>query len=177
MKGGEDGLEGGADGGDVAVAAHLGDETAVGAEGSVNAGEGGLLAGDAGDPVEGGVGEDGVELLVEGEGGGIVLLDVEVALTGGGEHGGGGVDTSDDGAGGGELLGEGAVAAAEVEDVFAGLRGEESDDTGGEGGDESAVGGVGFGVPGLAGGGDGLGFGGRHGFIVRCRARICQLDK
>jgi len=30
----------------------------------VDAGEGGLLAGEARDPVEGGVGEDGVELLV-----------------------------------------------------------------------------------------------------------------
>ena len=75
VEGCEGGLECGADGGDVAVAAHLGDETATGAKGSVDAGECGLLAGDAGDPVEGGVGEDGVELVLVGEGGGVVLLD------------------------------------------------------------------------------------------------------
>ena len=76
---------------------------------------------------------------------------VKVALAGGGEHGGGGVDAYDDGSGGGELFGEGSVAAAEVEDLFAGLGVEEGDDFGGEVGDEAAVGGVGFGVPGLAG--------------------------
>ncbi len=52
---------------------------AVGTKGAVDAGEDGLLACDAGDPVEGGVGEDGVELLVVGQDGGVVLLDVEVA--------------------------------------------------------------------------------------------------
>ena len=62
-----------------------------GAEGAVDSGEHGLLAGEAGDPVEGGVGEDGVELVMVGEGGGVVLLEVksrETALAGGGEHGG-----------------------------------------------------------------------------------------
>ncbi len=57
---------------------------------------------------------------------------------------------SDDGSGGGELFGEGSVAAAEVEDLFAWLRVQEFNDSGGEVGDEAAVGGVGFGVPGLA---------------------------
>ncbi len=84
----EGGLKRGADGGDIAVAAHFGDESAAGAEGAVDAGECDLLAGDAGDPVEGGVGEDGVELVFVGEGGGVVLLDSETALAGGGEHGG-----------------------------------------------------------------------------------------
>ena len=79
-------------------------------------------------------------------------------------------DAGEDSAGGGELFGEGAVAAAEIQDVFAGLGGEESDDVGGEGGDEAAVGGVGFGVPGLAGFGLGScvrGGRGRHEDIVR----------
>ena len=88
MEGREGGLECGADGGDVAVAAHLGDETAARAKGAVDAREHGLLAGDAGDPVKGGVREDGVELVVVGESGGVVLLDMEVAFAGGGEHGG-----------------------------------------------------------------------------------------
>ena len=35
---------------------------------------------------------------------------------------------SDDGSGGGELFGEGSVAAAEVEDFFAGFGVEEGDD-------------------------------------------------
>ena len=37
----------------------------------------------------------------------------------------------EDGSGGGELLGEGSVAAADVEDMFAGLGGEEIDYCGG----------------------------------------------
>ncbi len=48
------------------------------------------------------------------------------------------------------MFGQGAVAAADVEDVFAGYGREEIDDSGGESGDEAAVGGVGRGVPGLA---------------------------
>ncbi len=40
---------------------------------------------------------------------------------------GGAVDSGDDGSGGGEFFSEGSVAAAEVEDGFAGLRGEEID--------------------------------------------------
>jgi hypothetical protein len=141
--------------------------------------EGGLLAGEAGDPVEGGVGEDGVELLVVGEGGGVVLLDVEAVGMGGGEHGGGGVDAGEDGSGGSELPGESAVAASEVEDVFAGLWGEESDDVSGESGDEAAVGGVGFGVPGLRGPGvgGGWGYGGVHRIIVHLEKQIREEDK
>ncbi len=151
-EGGEGGLEGGADGGDVAEAAHLGDETGAGAEGAVDGGEGGGLAG-LGDPVEGGVGEGGVEGVGEGDFGGVALVDFEAAGSGGGEHGRGDIDAGEDGAGGGEARGEDAVAAADVEDALAGSRGEEFDYAAGEVGDETAVGGVGFGVPGLDGGG------------------------
>ena len=87
-----------------------------------------------------------------------------LALAGGVDHGGGGVDTGEDSAGGGDGLGEGTVAAADIEDVLAGLRGEESDDTGGEIGDEAAVDGVGCGVPGLAF--DGMGGSGCEGLSI-----------
>ena len=53
----------------------------------------GLIGG--GDPVEGGVREDGVELLIVGESRDAVEFDVEVALAGCGEHGGGVVDADD----------------------------------------------------------------------------------
>lgn len=152
--GGEDGLEGDSDGCDVGVTAHFGYEAAAGAEGLVNGGEGGGLA-CGGDPMECGVGEDGVELVFVGEGFDGVMVDVEAAGAGGGYHGGGGVDSGEDCAGGGELFGEGSVAAAYVEDVLAGLGIEQADDPGGEGGYEAAVGGVGGGVPGLSGGGRG----------------------
>jgi hypothetical protein len=166
------------------VAAHLGDETGAWSEGTVDAGEHGLLAGESGDPVEGGVREDGVELVMVGEGGGVVLLDLEAvcakvtacgketAFAGGGEHGGGSVDASDDGSDCGELFSEGAVAAAEVEDLFAGLGVQKGDNIGGEGGDEAAVGGVGFGVPGLAGLVTRV-----HRIIVPRVMEICEQDK
>ena len=112
VEGCKSGLECGADGGDITVAAHLGDEAAPGAEGPVDAGERGLLAGKAGDPVEGGVGEDGVELVIVGERGRVVLLDLKVALACGSEHSGGGVDADDDRSCGCELFGESAVTAA-----------------------------------------------------------------
>jgi hypothetical protein len=54
----------------------------------VDVGQHGLVSGQAGDPMERGVGEDGIELMMEGKGGGVVLLDVEIALAGGFEHGG-----------------------------------------------------------------------------------------
>ena len=158
--GGEGGLDGGADGGDVGVAAHLGYEAAVWFEGSVDGAEGGGLGG-LGDPVEGGVGEGGVELGSVGEAFGWVFVDGKAAGSGGGDHGGGGVDSGEDGSGGGEFFGEGSVAAAYVEDVLAGFGGEEIDYSGGEVGYEASVGGVVGGVPGLAGGF--CLFGGGHG--------------
>ena len=77
------------------------------------------------------------------------VADAEARGAGGLGHGGGEVAAGDDRSGGGELLSEGAIAAAEVEDVLAGLRVQEFGDGGSEGGDEAAVGGVGGGVPGL----------------------------
>jgi hypothetical protein len=69
------------------------------------------------------------------------------------------------------LFGEGSVTAAEIEDMFAGLGVEEGYDIGGERGDESAAGGVGFRVPGLAG------FGGVHGDIVCLSREMREEDK
>ena len=133
------------------MASELGDEAATWAESTVDSRKRGLLALKAGDPMEGGVGEDGVELMLVRESGGLSLFDVEVPLAGCGEHGGGGVDSEDNGTVFGELFGEGSIAAAKVEYVLAGLGIEEGYDFGGEVGDEAAVGGVGFGVPGLTG--------------------------
>jgi len=75
------------------------------------------------------------------------------------------------------LFCEEAVAAAEIEDMFPRLWGEESDDIGGEIGDEAAIGGVGIGVPGLAGLALGGGVDWRHGVIVRLRRRGCEEHK
>lgn len=101
MKRREGCLERCADGGDIAVAAHLSDEASAGAEGAVNTGEEGLVTGGSGDPVEDGVGEDSVKLVIVGERGGVVLLDVEVTLPSCGEHSGRGVDAGEDGTSGG----------------------------------------------------------------------------
>ncbi len=79
------------------------------------------------------------------------MRDMRLGLARRGQDGGGGVYAGDDGSCSGELFGEGAVAAAQVQDLFAGLWVEKHDDFGGEVGDESTVGSVGFGVPGLAG--------------------------
>ena len=125
VKGRECGLQGGADGGDIPVAAHLSDKAAAGAKGPMDTTQHCLLAGEAGDPVEGGVGEDSVELVMVRQGGGVVLLDMEVALAGGGEHRGRGIDTEEDGTCGGQLFGKSAVSAAKIEDFFTGLRGQE----------------------------------------------------
>ena len=126
VEGCEGGLECGADGGDVALASHLGYETTAWLEGAIDAVEGErLLRGR--EPVECGVGEDGVELVFIGKVGGVVVVDVEIALAGCGDHGGGAVGSGDYCSGSGEFFGEGSVAAAEVEDGFAGLRGEKVD--------------------------------------------------
>ena len=96
MKRREGCLERCADRGNIAVAAHLCDEASAGAEGTVNTGEEGLVTGGLGDPVEDGVGEDSVKLVMVGERGGVVLLDVEVTLPSYGEHSGRCVDACED---------------------------------------------------------------------------------
>ena len=72
-----------------------------GRECSIDSGQHCVLAGDAGDPVESGIGEDGVKLMMVRERGCVVVLDVKVAFTSGGKHGRRGVDAGNDGSGGG----------------------------------------------------------------------------
>lgn len=150
--GGEDGLERGADGGYVGVTAHFGYKASLRFEGAVDGGEGRGLIG-SGYPVKGSVGEDGVELVLVRQVFDAVVVDAEAtgdaAGARGGDHVGRGVDACEDGSGGGKLFGERSVAAAYVEDVFSGLSGQEIDDSGGQGGDKAAIGGVGGSAPGL----------------------------
>jgi len=148
--GGEDGLQSGTDRSDVSVATHLGDEASTGTQSTMDGGESCGLFG-CGEPVEGGVGEDRIELVLVGERFDRVVVYREAASSGCSDHGGRGVDAGEDGSGGGELLGESSVSAACIEDVFAGLWIEQGDDGGGEVCDEASVGGVGVGVPGLDG--------------------------
>jgi len=68
------------------------------------------------------------------------------------------------------LFGEGSVAAAEIEDLFAGLGIEEHDYVGGQGCDKAAVGSVGFGVPSLSNPG-------AHGGIVSPGGTMREQDK
>src|SRR6185437_104438 len=86
---------------------------------------------------------------------GVGEAGVERAGAGGGDHAVGVVDGDDGGAGGDEAEGEGAVAAAEVEDSLVGGGGGEVEDGLAGGGDEGGVAGVEVGVPGLGSGGHG----------------------
>jgi len=99
--------------------------------------------------VESGVAEDGVEFVFEREVFAVDGLRGDAEFFCGFDLGGAGVDAEDVAAEGLELGGEDAVTAAEIEDAFAGLRGEEIEDGSAEVGDEAGVAGVGFGVPGL----------------------------
>lgn len=149
MKRCEDSLECGADRGDISLASHLGYKASARTKRTMNAGECcRLLLG--WNPVKGCIGEDGVKLVDVRQVVGAAEFNVEVALASGGDHRGGGVDAGDNGSGCGQLLGQSAVAAAHVQDVFSRLRGKERDNAGGEGGDEAAVGGISIRVPGLA---------------------------
>src|SRR5215471_743919 len=105
---------------DVALATEFGDETSTGLE---NGGDGGDRRFRVGDPVKRGVGEYGVELFgeyeftdvhdFEGDGGmfGTCLLN----------HVRRAIDANNICAGGGDLCGEMAGAATDIEDAFAGL--------------------------------------------------------
>lgn len=107
-----------------------------------------------------GVGEDlGIAVLVAlREGFEVAAVEVfigcvtrRVLLLRGGEHGWGGVEAKDVFAPVGELSGEDAIAAAEIEDCVGGEGGEEGGETGGEEGDEGRG-------EGVAGGGPVVGF-------------------
>jgi hypothetical protein len=77
--------------------------------------------------MEGGVGKDGIELLVVGKRSGVVLFDVEIAPSSSSEHSGRVIDAGKNGPSCCELFCKGPITATEVKDVFAGLCGKEGD--------------------------------------------------
>ena len=96
-----------------------------------------------------GVGEDGVELGVVGQVADVAGFEREAGevVAGLGDHGGGTVGTEHLGAGAGDLRGEMAGAAADVEDALAGLGSEEGEKVAAELPDEGVGGVVESGVP------------------------------
>ena len=100
-------------------------------------------------PMEGGVGKYGVETAVEGKLSGVDDLRCDAALAGGVDHFRGCIDTQDMSAAFGDLRGQDAVAAAEVENLFAGFGIEPFQNVRAQVGDKSAVGGILAGIPGL----------------------------
>ena len=131
---------------DVAVATELAHQTATGFQG---AGHGGGSSLGRLDPVQHGVGEDGVELGVEGQLADVTGLEGEAGevLACLGDHGVGRVGTEHLSAGAGDLGGEMAGAAADIEDALAGLGGKESEKVAPEFPDESVRGIVESGIP------------------------------
>jgi hypothetical protein len=109
----------------IVVPAHLGDKAAARLQRPRDAGEHRFLRMH---PVQRGVREHRVELALEGEA--LARHDprVEPLRLGRGDHVGRGIDRDDCGAGGGELRGQHAVAAAEIENALAGLGREQLDD-------------------------------------------------
>ena len=101
------------------------------------------------EPMQGGVGEHGVELRAE-----IQFLPVghpcvQPQLARGLHLCGAGIDPDDIAAEGCQLRGQGAVAAAEIENAFTGQRRQQLDHGSAQGGDEPGVGPIAFGIPGL----------------------------
>ena len=133
---------------DAAVAAHLGDEAAAGLERAPHAGDHGV---GAAHPVQGGVREDGVELAREGQLLAARDAAIEAARARARDLLGARVDADDLAAEGDELLGERAVAAAEVEDALAGARRQQLDDRHAEVAHEAGVLLVALGTPALCG--------------------------
>jgi hypothetical protein len=99
--------------------------------------------------VQDGVREDGVELGVVGQVADVAGFEGEAGkvVAGLGDHGGGAVGTEHLGAGAGDLRGEMAGAAADIEDALTGLGGEESEKVAAELPDEGVGGVVESGVP------------------------------
>ena len=124
------------DGGDIAVAAHLGDKAPAGAKRAPDAGHHGVVIDD---PVQDGVGKDGVELLGKGQRLGVAHARVDSAAARRLEHRWRGVHADDVRARGRDLRGQLAVAATQIEDALARLRGEPLQDARAQGGDEASV--------------------------------------
>ena len=131
----------------VALASHLSDETSAGLEGVPDVGDDGARARH---PVQGGVGQHRVERVLEGQGLAVHDPGVYASGSGGGDHIRGGVDADHPCAGLGDTQAQAAVAAAEVENVFAGLGRQQVEQRFPQIGDESGIAFVAFGAPALA---------------------------
>lgn len=147
----DDRLKGGADRGDIAMAAHFSDKTSAAAQGIMDTRERrGLSCG--GNPMESGVGEDGVELAGIRQGIGAIKFYFNVALASGGNHGRRGIDACHISSHGYQFFGESAISATKVENTFAGFGSKQGNHSGCQCRDEAAMGCIGFGIPDLAGG-------------------------
>jgi len=131
---------------DVAFATELCDEATAGFEYGRD-GDNGAFG--IGDPMERGVGENGVELFGESEIAGVHDFESDGRVSGAGllDHFWGAVDTSDMRTLGSDLRGKVAGAAADVEDVFARLSFEKFEQSGGHFPDEGVFLVVQCGVP------------------------------
>ena len=103
------------------------------------------------DPVQHGVAEHGVELLLERQRLGAPAPRIEAARARRADLLGAAVDGDDAAAGGDQLLGERAVAAAQIEHLLAGPRCEQVEDAGAEIGDKTRIPGIGVRIPVLCG--------------------------
>ena len=126
------------------LAAHFRDETAAGLERAPHSGSHGV---GIANPVQRGVAEDGVEFVVEGELIAAHHARIEMARTCGLNLRDARIDADDPAAHPNELFGQCAIAAAEIEDAFARLRGEQFDNGRAEISDKSSVARVALGIP------------------------------
>ena len=128
--------------------AHLGDEPAAGPERTGDAGDDprGLLL----HPVQGGVGEDRVGVALDGEVAAVRMLEGEGGMKRAGtlHHRRIAVDADDPGTACGDIRGQLARAAAQIDDPLARLGRQQIDHVGGEGRDEAERAVVEPGVPG-----------------------------
>ena len=88
-----------------------------------------------------------MELRFERERLGVAHMCIQATGAGGVDHARAAIDADHLTARFGQLLGQRAIAAAEIENAFAGIRREQIEQRGAEVGDEAGVEGVGIGVP------------------------------
>ena len=135
--------------GHVAMASEFGDETPAGAQRARDACYHGVRIGLH--PMQGGIGEDGIELAGERQGGTVDEVRVSATIAGLSHHIRGCVDTDNRTAELGQPQGKHAVAAAKVENSLARLRRQQLHHGRTQIGDKSGIGRVASGVPFLAG--------------------------
>jgi hypothetical protein len=144
----ERGDQRGGDLGHVAGAAHLADEAAAGPEHAPDAVDDRVRVQH---PVQGGVGEDRVELALEGELLAVTELGVQAACAGAFDLLGAAVETEDPAAPRGDPFAQRAVAAAEIQYALARPRVEQGEQRLAQVGDEARVALVSLGIPALRG--------------------------